>query len=107
MAATVDDTLAITIPPAQVIVVHRFHSLLPDDVARLVTFVPVFLLFQLLLTDFTDITEHVGQHSVRRIAALRSLLNSQRGQLQLMSLNPGNINRRSLFLDENGFEGRL
>src|SRR6266436_10028166 len=107
MAPTIDDHFTITIPPAKVIVVHRFQSLLPDNVARLITLVTVLLLFQLFLTDFANIAERMGQHTVREISTLRSLFNSQRGQLQLMRLNPGNVGRRRLFFDGNGFEGRL
>src|SRR2546426_11739699 len=104
MSAAVDDDFAITVAAAQVFVVNGFDSVLANDIARLVMLLFVARLIELVQANLLHITEHVGQQAISRVASLRRLLDAQRRKFQLMGVNPGDINRRSVFLNENRFK---
>ena len=106
VAATVDNNFAIAVFAAQIIVVNFFDAFLADDIAGLQAFVFVRLLVELFRAYFTDIAKHVRQHSVRRIAALRLLLDAQLGKLELVRFDPGDVAGGRVLLDGNRFKGR-
>ena len=107
MAAAVHDHFAITIAAAQVLVVNRLNSVLADNVAGLIFFVFVTLIFELLGANLLHIAEDVRQRSVRRISSLRCLLYAQRRQFQLMCINPRDVRLRRILFNQDRFERRL
>ena len=107
MSAAVDNDFAITLAAAQVFVVNGFDSVLANDIARLVMLLFVAWFVELFRANLLHITEHVGEQAIRRVPSLRRLLDAQGRKFQLMGVNPGDVNRRGVFLDENRFKRRL
>ena len=78
MTTTIDDYFPVTVSAAQVFVIDGLESFLSDDVAGPVTFLTELRFVQLFRADLADVTQHMGQHAVLRVAPLRRLLDPQR-----------------------------
>src|SRR5207253_9399325 len=107
VAPTVNDDFAITITPAQILIVHSLDPVLTDNVAGLVMLVFVTLVFQLFRAYLLHIPERVCQRSVRRIPSLWSLFDAQGRQFKLVRINPRPIGFIGVLLDQDRFEGGL